>query len=68
MVRLSASEAADSGLIPNRVQQMTLKLIFTASLLDARHYRESLCGEQAEKFTCSAVGKGTYRDSPILMW
>ena len=26
------------------------------------------CGEQAGKFTCCAVGKGTKPDSPVLMW
>ena len=26
------------------------------------------CGEQAGEFTCCAVGKGTQRDSPILVW
>ena len=33
----SVSGAVDSGLIPSRVKPMTLKLIFTASLLDAQH-------------------------------
>ena len=36
VVRSSASVAVDSGLIPSRVKPMTLKLVFTASLLDAR--------------------------------
>ena len=35
VVRASASAVADSGLIPSRVKPMTLKLVFTASLLDA---------------------------------
>ena len=26
------------------------------------------CEQQAGKFTCCTVGKGTYRDSPILVW
>ena len=42
MVRASASGAVDLGLIPNQVKPMTVKLIFTASLLDARHYRDSV--------------------------
>ena len=42
MVRASASEAADSGLIPSRVKPMTLKLVFTASRLDAQHQRDSV--------------------------
>ena len=33
----SVSRAVDSGLIPSRVKPMTLKLIFTASLLDVQH-------------------------------
>ena len=37
MVRASASGAEDSGLIPSRVKPMTLKLVFTSSLLDAQH-------------------------------
>ena len=37
VVRASASEAVDLGLIPSRVEPMTLKLVFTASLLDAQH-------------------------------
>ena len=42
MARASASGAVDSGLISSRVKPMTLKLVFTASLLDAQHYRDSL--------------------------
>ena len=34
VVRASASEAGDSGLIPSWVKPMSLKLVFTASLLD----------------------------------
>ena len=37
VVRASASGAIDSGLIPSRVKLMTLKLVSTASLLDAQH-------------------------------
>ena len=37
MLRASASGAVDLGLIPSRVKPMTLKLVFTASLLDAQH-------------------------------
>ena len=36
---------------------MTLKLVFTASLLDVQHLRDS--EEKAGKFACYAVGKGT---------
>ena len=60
VVRASASGAVDSGLIPSRVKAMILKLLFTAFLLRAQHYRDNVeTGEQAGKFTCSAVGKDT---------
>ena len=36
VVRASASGAVDSGFIPSRVKSMTLKLVFTASLLDVQ--------------------------------
>ena len=37
VVRASASGAVDLGLIPSRVKSMTLKLVFTAFLLEAQH-------------------------------
>ena len=37
MVRASVSGAVDLDLIPSRVKPITLKLVFTASLLDAQH-------------------------------
>ena len=37
VVRASALAAVDSGLIPSRFKPITLKLVFTASLLDAQH-------------------------------
>ena len=55
--RAHASKSVDLGLIPSRVKPMTLKLVFTASLLDVQHLRDSV--EKAGKFTCCAVGKGT---------
>ena len=42
MVRASASGAVDSGLIPIRVKPITLKLLFTVSVLDAQHCRDSV--------------------------
>ena len=36
------SGAVDLGLFPSRVKPMTLKLVFTASLLDAQYYRDSV--------------------------
>ena len=37
VVRAYASGAIDLGLIASMVKPMTLKLVFTASLLDAQH-------------------------------
>ena len=42
VVRASAPEAVDLGLIPSRVKLMTLKFVFTASLFDVQHYRDSV--------------------------
>ena len=47
MVRASASGVVDSGLIPSRVKPMTIKLVFTASLLDAEHERDSVKNKPA---------------------
>ena len=41
MVRTSASGAVDSDLISSRVKPMTLELVFTVSMLDAQHERDS---------------------------
>ena len=45
------------GSISSRVKPMTLRLVFTASLLDVQHLRDSV--KKAGKFTCCVVGKGT---------
>ena len=42
VVKASASRAVDLGLILSRVKPMTLKLVFTASLLDVQHLRDSV--------------------------
>ena len=47
VVRASALGAVELGLIPNRVKPMTLKLVFTASLLDAQHQRNSVDNKPA---------------------
>ena len=47
MVRASASGALDLDLVPSRVKPMTLKLILTASLLDAQHQRDSVKNKPA---------------------
>ena len=65
MVRACASGAVDLGLIPSRVKPMTLTFgihSFSASCSALKRQ----CGEQAGKFTCRVVGKGTSLDSPIL--
>ena len=42
VVKASVSGAVDLGLIPSRVKPTTLKLVFTASLLHARHYSDKV--------------------------
>ena len=42
MVRAFASAVVDSGLISSRVKPMALKLVFTASLLNTQHERDSV--------------------------
>ena len=42
VVRASASDSVDSSLISSRVKPMTIKLVFTASLIDTQHYRDSV--------------------------
>ena len=36
-VKTFASGAVNSGLMPSQIKPMTLKVVFTASLLDAQH-------------------------------
>ena len=50
MERAFAFRAGDSGLIPSRVKLMTIKLVFTASLLDAHHKRNSVENKPASLF------------------
>ena len=42
MVRASAFGAVDSGLITSRIKPMTLKLVFTASMLSAQQWKDSV--------------------------
>ena len=58
VVKTSTFGAILSGLIPNRVIPITLKLVFTASLLGAQH-QKGQCAEQSDKFTCCVAGKNT---------
>ena len=47
VVKAFASEALDLGLIPSRVKPMTLKSIFTSSLLDLLQLRDSVENKRA---------------------
>ena len=47
--RASASGSVDWGLIPSRVKPMTLKLVYTASLLDVQHFKGQ-CGESRQVY------------------
>ena len=58
VVRASASEAVDLGVIPSRVKTNNFQVAihrFPAG----RSALKGQCGDQAGKFTCCAVGKGT---------
>ena len=57
-VRAPASQSVDRG-FNSLVEsyQKALKMVSTASLLDARHLWEG--GEQAGKFACCVFGQGT---------
>ena len=56
MVRAFAFEAVISGLIPNLVKPIALKLVFTASLLDAQHQRD-IVGNKPASFLVVPLGK-----------
>ena len=45
VIRASASGAVESDSIPSRVIPQTLKLVLTASLLDAHHYGDNVENE-----------------------
>ena len=47
MVRAIAFGAVKLGLISNRVKPIALKLLFTASLLDAQHQRDNVGNKPA---------------------
>ena len=51
----SASGAVDFGLIPSRVKPMTLNVVFTASLLDAQHYRDSVENKPASLLVLASI-------------
>ena len=55
MVRAHASGTVDIGLTRGRIKinPMTLKLVFTASLLDAQHYKDNVENQPAQVYLCS---------------
>ena len=59
--------AVDQGSIPSRVKPMTLKLVFTASLLDAQHYRNNAENKPASLLVVPQ-GKIHRGIPPILEW
>ena len=60
MVSASTSRAVDLDLISSRIIPMTLKLLFTASLVESvGSATKGQCGEQTGTFICCAVGKNT---------
>ena len=44
---IPVGDGNNSGLIPSRVKPMTLKSVFTASLLDAQHQKNSVKNKPA---------------------
>ena len=56
MVR-AASATADSGLIPSLVKPITLKLVFTASLLDDQHQRHNSVENKPASLLVVPLGK-----------
>ena len=66
MVRASASGAVDFGLIPSQVKPMTVKLLFTASLLDAWHKRDNVENKPASLLVVP-LGKALSGITPSYM-
>ena len=65
VVRASFSGAVDLGLILSRFKLMTLKLVFTASLLDAQHQRDSVENKPASSLVVP-LGKALSGIPPSL--
>ena len=63
MIRASASGDVDLGLIPGRVKPMAIKLVFTAFLLDAQHYTDSVENKPASLLVVP-LGKALGRIPP----
>ena len=65
VVTASASRAIVIGLIPNRVKPITLKLVFTASLLDAHQQGDS---EEKKSASLLVVPLGKAHDGIPPPW
>ena len=61
---MSASGAVNLGLIPSRVKLMPVKKVFTASLLDALHLRDSVENKPASLLAVP-LGKALSGISPF---
>ena len=68
MLIASASAVVDSGLIPSRVKPITFKLVFTASLLDAQHQRESVKNKPASLLVVMQIWDKSNANIPKSMW
>ena len=62
--KASGSGAVHSSFIPSRDEPMTLKLVFTACLLDTRHYRDSEVNKPASLLVVP-LGKTMSRIPPL---
>ena len=68
VVRISASGAADSGLISSRVKSMTLKLIFITSLIEVQHKRVSVRRRTSRQVYQLCHWERHLTELPILVW
>ena len=65
--RAPASGSVDLGFDSESGQTDDFKIGIHSFPAGRSAFKEQ-CGEHAGKFTCCAVGIGTERDSPILVW
>ena len=64
--RASATEAVDTGSIPGRVKPKTIKLVFTASLLDVQQLKGQceasiVCGRQMGRWQLDSKTERSFR-------
>ena len=64
VVKASTSGAVYLGLIPNRVKLMTLKLVFTASLMDVQHVVRDSVENKPASLLAVPLGKALSGISP----